>query len=721
MLFKFSDEAQKLLLLSLKEKNKLNDSLIGTEHIFLAVLSMKNNYICKLLNENGITYDAFLSFLNKKDKGDKSNYYIFTPLMNDIFNSLSENHNKKSSEISVSDIITAIIDSNNSKAIFILKKMNIDIRSLIKNLNITNKKKTLKKGILNELGVNLNEKYQNSDEVVLGRDEEINMIIEILCCKNKNNPLLIGDAGVGKTAIVEELARRINEGDIPYKLKNKKIYSVAMSSLVAGTKYRGEFEEKINKLINEVETSDDVILFIDEIHTLVGAGGADGAIDASNILKPYLARGNIKIIGATTNEEYKKYIADDKALSRRFQIVNIDEPDLDKVKTILLGIRPVYEKYHNVKISDNIIDKIIYYSNKYLNNRKFPDKAIDILDEVSVLASIFYNKEYNEMVSLDKEINNIINLKNKALIDENYKEAIKYSHSEKKLQQKMGRTKKNIFNHNKIIEVDEEILLKVMERKTNIPFYTYSYQYNKINKKINNYKKNSIYNEETTNKIVSFTGEEYTNLVSSGLSKSLFVSSSKLGLNNYFIDNYLKVFFNKTNLIRIDINNFQNIDDLLSNNNFKNNISFIDKIKNNSFSIIVIDNFEKCDYSIKDFLEKIDKYGYYIDRNNEKIDFSNVLFIYNVINSEKIGFNSNKNIKEQYFYLNVEDISTIKLKKQIKNICLNNNYHFNNKLINDIYNKVLSDYDNLNNLEFLINKEILKYDKNTNKREVIKS
>ena len=438
MLFKFSDEAQKLLLLSLKEKNKLNDSLIGTEHIFLAILSMKNNYICKLLNDNGITYNVFLSFLHKKDKGDKSNYYIFTPLMNDIFNSLSENHNKKNSEISVSDIITAIIDSNNSKVIYILKKMNIDIRNLIKCLNITNKKKTLKKGILNELGINLNEKYQNSDEVVLGRDEEINMIVEILCCKNKNNPLLIGDAGVGKTAIVEELARRINEGDIPYKLKNKKIYSVAMSSLVAGTKYRGEFEEKINKLINEVETSDDVILFIDEIHTLVGAGGADGAIDASNILKPYLARGNIKIIGATTKEEYKKYIADDKALSRRFQIVNIDEPDLNKVKTILLGIRPVYEKYHNVKISDNIIDKTIYYSNKYLNNRKFPDKAIDILDEVSVLASIFYNKEYNEMVSLDKEINNIINLKNKALIEENYKEAIKYSHNEKKLQQKMG-------------------------------------------------------------------------------------------------------------------------------------------------------------------------------------------------------------------------------------------------------------------------------------------
>lgn len=706
MLFKFSDEAQKLLLLSLKEKNKLNDSLIGTEHIFLAILSMKNNYICKLLNENGITYDAFLSFLHKKDKGDKSNYYIFTPLMNDIFNSLSENHNKKNSEISVSDIITAIIDSNNSKVIYILKKMNIDIRNLIKSLNITNKKKTLKKGILNELGINLNEKYQNSDEVVLGRDEEINMIVEILCCKNKNNPLLIGDAGVGKTAIVEELARKINEGDIPYKLKNKKIYSVAMSSLVAGTKYRGEFEEKINKLINEVETSDDVILFIDEIHTLVGAGGADGAIDASNILKPYLARGNIKIIGATTKEEYKKYIADDKALSRRFQIVNIDEPDLDKVKTILLGIRPIYEKYHNVKISDIIIDKIIYYSNKYLNNRKFPDKAIDILDEVSVLASIFYNKEYNEMVSLDKEINNIINLKNKALIEENYKEAIKYSHNEKKLQQKMGRTKKNIFNHNKIIEVDEEILLKVMERKTNIPFYTYHYQYNKINKKINKYKSSSIYNDKTITKIVDFTKEVYENLVNSGISRSLFVKSSKLGLNNYFIDNYIKSFFPKTNTIRVDVNNFRNIDDLLNDTDTSHkNITFIDKVKSNSFSIIVIDDYDKCDYSIKDFFAKIDKYGYYIDRHNEKIDFSNVLFIYSTLKSEQLGFKNEQSINKHIFCLDVEDISSIKLRKQIKDICLKNNYYFDNKMLQVICNKVLLDYDNFNNLEFIINKE----------------
>ena len=719
--FKFSEETQKLLLLSLKEKNNLNDYYIGTEHIFLAILSMKNNHVCKLLNECNIFYKDFYGLLKKKDSLEGTNYFVFTPLMNDVFNALANSHGKKNNEILISDIIIEILNNSNSKAVLILKKLNIDMRKLLKSLNTSTKKRNIKKGILKDIGVNLNERFINSKEVVLERDEEINMIIEILCCKNKNNPILIGDAGVGKTAIVEELARRISLGDIPYKLQNKKIYSFAMSSLVAGTKYRGEFEEKINKLINEVENSDDVILFIDEIHTLVGAGGADGAIDASNILKPYLARGNIKIIGATTKEEYKKYFSNDKALSRRFQIVSINEPSKDKVRKILLGIKNNYEEYHNVEIPISIIDKIIYYSDKYINNRKFPDKAIDILDEVCVLSSIFYNKEYNVMINLDKEIKKIVDLKNKVLLNGDFKQAIKYSHDEKLLQQKMGKARKTIFNHQKTIKVSEESLLKVMERKTNIPFYTYKYERNKIKKKINKYKKISIFSENIIEKTIDYTNEFYTNIVNTSVSNHLYVRSSKYGLNNYFIDEYINNFFDKCNLIRIDINNFRNIDDLLRDNDIYNKgSSFIDKIKNELFSVIVIDNINNADYSIVDFFQKINKYGYYIDKNNEKVVFSNVLFIYNVINNDKIGFNNKIITDKSKYYIDVENIVDTNLKKKIRKLCSNNNFKVNIKVINKIFDKIIMDMNNLNNIDFLIRKELSNLDNSLNKNETIK-
>ena len=542
------------------------------------------------------------------------------------------------------------------------------------------------------------------------------MIVEILCCKNKNNPLLIGDAGVGKTAIVEELARRINDGDVPYQLKNKKIYSVAMSSLVAGTKYRGEFEDKVNKLVAEVENDEDIILFIDEIHTLVGAGGADGAIDASNILKPYLARGNLKIIGATTKEEYKKYFSSDKALSRRFQVVTVEEPNVEKTKKILMGIKSIYEEYHNVIISDDIIDKIIYYADKYIKNRKFPDKAIDILDEVAVLSSIFYNREYHSMINLDKEIKKIISLKNRSLIDGNYRDAIKYSHDEKHLQNKMGRFQKNFINGHRPVNVTEEILLKVMERKTNILFYTYNCQYEKIDNLLKKYKNNSIFPDSIIDRVIDFTINTYSNLINTCISNSLFIRSNKHGLNNYFIDEYVKIFFESSQIIRIDVNNFRNIDDLIRDNDVINkNDNFIDKIKNNPFSVVIIDNLNDADHSIKDFFNKIDHYGYYIDRDNEKIDFSNVLFIYNLLVNNSIGFNDRKQENNNRYCLDIDMVDSKKLKRKIKRIGSDNNCHLTDKSTLTILDKVISDLDNLNSLEFFIRREINHFDVNKGK------
>lgn len=718
MFLRFSEDAQKLFLLSLKEKNKLNDSFIGSEHIFLGLLSMNNNYICKILNDAGVFYDKFLSFFEKKKDGDNSNYFIFTPLMKDILSSLST---VKKNEVGVVDVVLEILCSSNSKVNLALRKMNINIKDIMKSINSNNKKKKgFNRGILNEIGINLNEKCSNDNEVILGRDKELNMIIEILCCKNKNNPILIGEAGVGKTAIVEELARRVARGDVPYKLKNKKIYSVAMSSLVAGTKYRGEFEEKINKLILEVENNDDVILFIDEVHTLVGAGGADGAIDASNILKPSLARGNIKIIGATTNDEYKKYFANDKALSRRFKTVYIKEPNSEETKDILKGIKNIYEEYHNVVIPNAIIDRIVYYADKYIQNRKFPDKAIDILDEVCVLSSFVFDKSYEIINSLDKEVNEIINLKNKALIIGDYKTAMKCSCDEKKLQSKISKVQLDYYQSNRKNIVLEKTLLQVMERKTNIPFYSYKYEYNKFMIPFKKYKSNSIFMDNINNKINTFTLNFFSNIINHCFNNSLYIETSDNNKNNYFIDEYLNSFFKEVNVINIDINNFRNVDDLLGNDNYCNEKdNFINMIKNNYLSVVVISNYDNSDLSIKEFFNNINSYGYYINKNNEKIDFSNVLFIYNILNNNKtIGFNDKEVKIDNNCYINIDSLSRNKLKKRINKLigteCLSN------KNLNIIINRILSNSSYLNNLDFFIKKELVNKELNLNKNRTIR-
>ena len=703
MFLRFSEEVQKLLLLSLKEKNRLRDSFIGTEHIFLGILSMKKNSVCELLNSFNITYEVFSSFFIKKDN-DIDNYFVFSPLVRDIFKSISLD--KKNSEVMITDIVFEILSDPSSKVVYVFRKLNVDIKSLLKMLNIS-KKKGIKKGILNELGINLNDK--NKDDVLIGRDEEINDIINILCCKNKNNPILIGDAGVGKTAIIEELARRIENGDVPFKLRNKKIFSVSMASLVSGTKYRGEFEEKINKLINEVENNEDIILFIDEIHTLVGAGGADGAIDASNILKPSLARGNIKIIGATTKDEYNKYFSGDKALSRRFRIVLCEEPSISKTKDILLGIKDIYEGYH-VIISDSILEKIVNFSNVYIKNKKFPDKAIDILDEVCVLASFESNKDYCSITRLDKELNNLIDLKNKSLISNDFKKAIEYSHEENKIHMLISRYQKKLYNVKKDIIVSDKNLMQVMENKTNIPFYSYNYRFKDINNNINKYMRNSIFSRDVSNMIGKYTLNLYSSLISNGINNSLWILSKNSGLNDYFISSYLNDFFKKNNVIYIDLNNYRNIDDLVRD-------KFVEKIKLYPFSILVISNYNDIDLSIKDFFDRVNNYGFYIDKNNEKIEFSNCLFIYSVVESSSIGFNKN-NVNDNY--INIDNIDLSKLCSYVKNVLVKENIFLSYKDISKISNIIISDYNNFYNLDYLIKKEGKYMNKSNNKERTMK-
>ena len=417
-----------------KEMSELKHPYVGSEHLLLAILHNKDLMITKELLKIDLTYERFREeLINIVGIGKKSNdMYLYTPLLKRVFNNVIMNNKREDRLIEVDDLFISLLDEGEGVANRILLGMNIDIDYLyekfIKKFNF-NKKSIKKKMLLEEFAVDMNSRYKLYDPVI-GRDNEVDRLIEILLRRTKNNPVLIGDAGVGKTAIVEEFVRRIEEGKVPKKLRNCRVFSLSLSSLIAGTKYRGEFEERINQVIEELVSDKDVIIFIDEIHTLVGAGGAEGAIDASNILKPYLARGDIQVIGATTKEEYKKFIESDKALDRRFQKINIDEMSIEQTKDVLFNIRDLYSKYHNVSISDEIIDNIIYLCDKYVHYGKFPDKAIDIFDEVCAKSSIIEDDNDKKIRMYNEELNKIRLKKNELIVENNFKEASIYRKKE---------------------------------------------------------------------------------------------------------------------------------------------------------------------------------------------------------------------------------------------------------------------------------------------------
>jgi ATP-dependent Clp protease ATP-binding subunit ClpC len=409
-MIKYDKDIIKVLKLSEKEANKLKHPYVGTEHFILGILSV-NNDLSTLLKSYGVTYNNYRKEIIKILKiKNKRTVMIYTPLLKKLLIDASVN-----GKVTLDGVFKTFLEKSEGIGITILTNLNIDLNKLYSS--------TIKKTTIG-IGNNLNEsaKCYNMCQVI-GRDKEINSIIEILCRKTKNNPLLIGEAGVGKTAIVEALAYKIVNKEVPKSLYNKEIISINKSSIVSGTKYRGEFEEKLHNIIKEFENNDNLILFIDEIHTVVGAGGAEGAIDASNILKPYLARNKLKCIGATTTHEYNKSINKDKALNRRFHSILIKEPNYNETVEILKKIKRNYEKFHNVRINNKQIELIVSLSNKYLKDKKEPDKSIDILDEVCTkteLSNTLCEKDNLKLQELYKEKENSIKNKkfDKAIIIE---------------------------------------------------------------------------------------------------------------------------------------------------------------------------------------------------------------------------------------------------------------------------------------------------------------
>lgn len=473
MFQKFEEEARKALVVAKEEMFLLKHPYVGSEHLMLAIL--KDEKMGERLKDYGITYELF------RDKliavigvgSHPSDWFLHTPLLKRIIeNATLTSKENNNGDVTIDHLLLALLDEGEGVAIRIMVAMNVKLETLYRDLSKKSvvKKNKKKNMVMDEISVDLTKKSENNEfDPVIGREDEIRRLIEILGRRTKNNPLLIGEAGVGKTAIVEGISDLIVKGLVPDFLKKKRILSVDMAGAVAGTKYRGEFEERIKKMILEVEENEDIILFIDEIHTLVGAGGAEGAIDASNIFKPALARGKIRCIGATTTSEYKKHIEHDAALDRRFQKIFVEAPSLDKMKEIIRGLRPIYEDFHRVKISDEMIELLIKLSDEYIHDRHQPDKTIDILDEVCSKVAITKNKPKECIVSLKKHLMELIDEKNDLIVHNSFDGAYVLRKEEERLTKDIERIHQTI--NKDVNEITEYDIAEIIHEKTKIPLY----------------------------------------------------------------------------------------------------------------------------------------------------------------------------------------------------------------------------------------------------------
>ena len=635
MFVNFSEEIRKLLKLAQNERDELNHPYIGSEHLFLAVL--KDSKLISIFKNNGISYQSFkkkiIDLIGIGNK--KSDFILYTPLLKKIIeNIVIEAHEQKFKFINPETIVLAVLEEENSIAYNILIEMNINIDKLYFDIrrkkSIRNKKKRL---LVEELGTDLNKlSKEGKNDPVVGRDSEIKSVIEILLRRKKNNPILIGPAGVGKTAIVEGVANLIANDRCPSYLKGKRLISLNIFSIVSGTKYRGEFEEKMKNIIKELEENPEIILFIDEIHTIVGAGGAEGAIDASNILKPALARGNIKVIGATTINEYKKYIEKDAALARRFQKVIINEPNKSSVIEILENIKPLYEEYHNIKISNDVIKEIVNLSDKYLTNRFEPDKSIDILDELCVKTALKNITNDNDILELKKVRASKIESINKG----KYTLASKLKDKEKKLLKKINsnlKTKKQVL---------KEDVIDVVKNKGNIKQILLKKEdCDNLKSRLDN---KIVGQEKNKNKVIKDILKK--NISNIKQPYSILISGKKGSGKTYFSEILLKE-LNIDNIIKLDLSEYKEphmISKLVGTtagySGYDNKTNIFEKIKLNASSGIIIKKYEDACTDIKQIFNKILKEGKIEDASGDIIDFTNctIIFINSVKDEKTVGF-----------------------------------------------------------------------------------
>lgn len=714
MMQRFTDDAQRVLSFAQDAALELGHDYVGTEHVLIGLIKVKNGVAAKALNELGLSAETIIEDVEEHiGRGNKKASSVYmTPRVKHVLELAVEvanhmNHNYVGTE----HILLGLLSDGGGVAVGILRNHNIRANDIVDTIRTIlgssdsashsgeDRKDNSSLGELTDFSTDLNESAkQGKIDPVIGRDKEIARVIQILSRRTKNNPVLIGEPGVGKTAIAEGLAQRIVNGNVPEILRNKRIISLSISSMLAGAKYRGEFEERLKKAIDEVQKHDDMIIFIDEIHTLVGAGATEGAMDAANILKPALARGEFQVIGATTLDEYKKHIEKDAALERRFQPVLVGEPSEEDALEILKGLRDRYEAFHKAKITDEALEAAVSLSSRYITDRFLPDKAIDVVDEAASKVRMKVFSAAPDVKALETQLADVKKEKEAAVTAQEFEKAAEMRDEEKRIEKEINDKKKAAKENSdaKLVVTDEDIA-SVVAQWTGIP----------VSKIAQEESESLLHLEEELHKRV-IGQDEAVVAVSKAVRRAraglkdpkrpigsfLFLGPTGVGKTELARALAVALFGDETAMIRLDMSEYMEkhtVSRLVGAPpgyvGYEEGGQLTDAVRRKPYSVILLDEVEKAHADFFNILLQVFDDGRLTDSQGRTVDFRNTV----IIMTSNLGAKALRKDSPELGFLaakkadsNTEDTNGVNFKEAKKSVMDSVKRHFRPEFLNRI-------------------------------------
>ena len=676
---RYTPQAKEALSLAVGMAESLNHGYVGTEHLLIGLLQEGTGVAARVLEENGVEESKVVELVSQLISPNTSvqmaENAAYTPRARRVIeNSYREAVRFKAAQIGTEHILIAILREGDCVASRLLNTMGISVQKLYIDLlaamgeDAPSIKDEMQRGNSGKRGSStpaLDSYSRNLTQMaldgkldpVIGREHEIQRVIQILSRRTKNNPCLIGEPGVGKTAVVEGLAQRIAAGDVPDTIADKRVMTLDLSGMVAGSKYRGEFEERIKKVIAEVVEAKDVLLFIDEIHTIIGAGGAEGALDASNILKPSLARGDLQLIGATTINEYRKYIEKDSALERRFQPVTVDEPSEEESIAILKGLRSRYEEHHRVEITDDALEAAVKLSSRYINDRFLPDKAIDLIDEAASKVRLSNYTKPSKIKDYEAQIDDLEEEKESAIRDEAYEKAGDIKKKQEKLKEKIRLTleKWEKEKETRKLVVGENEVADVVAGWTKIPVKKLAQEESERLKNLEGILHERVVGQEEAVTAVSKAirrGRIGLKDPKRPIGSFLFLGPTGVGKTELSKALAEAMFGTESSLIRVDMSEYMekhSVSKMIGSPpgyvGYEEGGQLSEKVRRNPYSVILFDEIEKAHPDVFNILLQVLDDGHITDAQGRKIDFKNTIIIMtsnagaeNIIAPKRLGF-----------------------------------------------------------------------------------